>query len=581
MIAGALAVLPAAALGLAVLVDRGEDGALRPPWFSLALFVSDPFARTCVRNSLIFAVVVTAASLVLGVGVGMAVGRSRSWGGGTLRAMLASMLAASPACLALGTVNLVAGRGAHPMPESWRAAACGGLSLESWNSLPAWGWWAWSTLPAAVALVALATGAGVDRVGATWLDAARLSGAGRLGAWYRVTWPIIRPRVARAAAIVFPMALLEPGAPLILGLRRTLAYQIVESAARPAPFPRLAVWTAMAAVISFAARWLLRTWGGPLRLAEAATNGLVPGLAVLPAPRGAAPSAAIRIAALTFAVIAGWLPAVGLVAVVVGANLAGVAGVGSLHEWVRRLVGPPVPHLVAESIWLGIEAGAVVLALGWMLRPDAGSRLGATFRSRFAGRLAAMPPLVQGVGILALPGLLIALATAMEHAVPTGSGLARYVVAVAGELDAARNPRAILAAAVALSVGSRLLPRWRLVVQANPLETRTGLDAAILAGASRARARGLASLRPRQWISAFLLAALLAATNLAPALLFTTWADIRTIGPGLLVLADEPDDARLRSSLLAVGVILANLAALGLARLGPAPPPEWDGDRVA
>ncbi|MHB1557371.1 MAG: ABC transporter permease family protein, partial [Isosphaeraceae bacterium] len=257
MVAGAIAVLPAAALGLAALVDRGENGELRPPWFPLALFVSDPFARTCVRNSLIFAVAVTVASLVLGVGLGMAVVRGRSWGRGAIRAMLASMLAASPACLALGIVGLLERRGAHEAPAAWRASAYGGVSLESWSGLPAWGWWAWATLPASVALVALATASGVDRVGATWLDAARLSGAGPLGSWYRVTWPMIRPRAARAAAIVFPMALLEPGAPLILGLRRTLAYQIVESATRPAPFPRLAVWTAMAAVFSFAARWLL------------------------------------------------------------------------------------------------------------------------------------------------------------------------------------------------------------------------------------------------------------------------------------------------------------------------------------
>lgn len=242
---------------------------------------------------------------------------------------------------------------------------------------------------------------------------------------------------------------------------------------------------------------------------------------------------------------------------------------------------PPVPHLVAESLWLGIEVGAVVLALGWMLRPDPGSRPGATFRSRFAGRLAAMPPLVQGVGILALPGLLGALAMAVERVVPPGAGLARDFAAVAGELDPARNPRAILAAAVALSVGSRLLPRWRLAAQGNPLETRAGLDAAILAGASRTRARGLAALRRRRWIGAFLLATVLAATNLAPALLFTIWADVRTMGPGLLVLASGPEDARLQASLLALGLILANLAALGLARLAPAPPPEWDGEGVA
>ncbi|MHB1557064.1 MAG: hypothetical protein ACYC61_06260, partial [Isosphaeraceae bacterium] len=290
--------------------------------------------------------------------------------------------------------------------------------------------------------------------------------------------------------------------------------------------------------------------------------------------------ATLRATTLVLAVVAGWLPAVGLVGALGGSHVAGAGPAESLRDWARRIMGPPMSRLVVESAWLGIEVGAIVLALGWMLRPDPGSRLGATFRSRFAARLAGMPPLVQGVGILALPGLLGALATALERTVPAGSSLSRFLDGVSGELDAARNPRAILTVAVALSVGSRLLPRWRLAAEMNPLETRTGLDAALLAGASRARARGLAALRPYRWASAFLLAALLAATNLTPALLFAIWADVRTMAPGLLVLADGAGDARLQASFLALGLIVLNLAALGLARLTPAPPPDWDGDRI-
>ena len=37
-----------------------DSGALRDPGFPLALFASDPFAWTCVRNSLIFAAAMTA-----------------------------------------------------------------------------------------------------------------------------------------------------------------------------------------------------------------------------------------------------------------------------------------------------------------------------------------------------------------------------------------------------------------------------------------------------------------------------------------------------------------------------------------
>ena len=61
-------------------------------------------------------------------------------------------------------------------------------------------------------------------------------------------WPIVRPAAARAAGLVFLLALVEPGVPLILGLRRTLAFQIVSAAGQPAPFPRMAVWALMAGI---------------------------------------------------------------------------------------------------------------------------------------------------------------------------------------------------------------------------------------------------------------------------------------------------------------------------------------------
>ena len=69
---------------------------------------------------------------------------------------------------------------------------------------------------------------------------ARRRGWGRSS--YRIArdlyWPIVRPRAARAAAIVFVLAMVEPAQPLILGLRRTLAFQIVDAAASSAVFPR-------------------------------------------------------------------------------------------------------------------------------------------------------------------------------------------------------------------------------------------------------------------------------------------------------------------------------------------------------
>src|SRR5262249_12043029 len=122
------------------------------------------------------------------------------------------------------------------------------------------------------AVVMRATAAAVERLEPAWEDAALLAGAGRFRAWRRLAWPVVRPAAARTAALVFAMALLEPGAPLILGLRRTLAFQIVEAAVGPNPFPRGAVWCVLAGLIALAGRSLLLGWGGPAILAEAAAT---------------------------------------------------------------------------------------------------------------------------------------------------------------------------------------------------------------------------------------------------------------------------------------------------------------------
>src|SRR5689334_19200558 len=90
---GALAVLPAVALVIAVLVDRGPDGEPRLSLFPIALLAFDPFAWTCARNSLIFASALTAVVLIVGVGIGWAISELPDRGRGVLRAAVSSMLA--------------------------------------------------------------------------------------------------------------------------------------------------------------------------------------------------------------------------------------------------------------------------------------------------------------------------------------------------------------------------------------------------------------------------------------------------------------------------------------------------------
>src|SRR5438105_3985991 len=88
-ILGGLTVVPALAMVLAVLVDRGPSGAVRISLFPMALLTLDPFVWTCARNSVIFAVVLTMVSLVVGVGLGWAVARRPFWGRAVLRAGVA------------------------------------------------------------------------------------------------------------------------------------------------------------------------------------------------------------------------------------------------------------------------------------------------------------------------------------------------------------------------------------------------------------------------------------------------------------------------------------------------------------
>ncbi len=306
---GLVTLLPAVALAIATLVDRGPDGEPRLSLFPIALLAFDPFAWTCARNSLIFASAVTAFSLLAGVGLAQILSARRFPGRGVLRAAASSMLAATPACLALGFLGISGTDAPRPWPAAMAEAARGSLSLETWRGLPSWALWVWAGLPSAVALVTLATAAALERVEPAWRDAARLAGAGAIRTWRTVTWPLIRPAAARAAAIVFPLALVEPGAPLILGLRRTLAFQIVETAARPDPFPRIAVWAAMAAVFSSAGRWLLRRWGGPPLLDRADE---VAARVRAPAPRASMPLSIACIVALAGSLAFAWLPVVGL-----------------------------------------------------------------------------------------------------------------------------------------------------------------------------------------------------------------------------------------------------------------------------
>src|SRR5262249_30056745 len=155
------------------------------------------------------------------------------------------------------------------------------------------------------------------RVELVWEDAARQLGASRWRVFGQLTWPTIGPEVARGAAVVFTLTLVEPGAPLVLGLRRTLAFQIVEAALGSDPAPRAAVLALQALVLS-ALVWVLLGCRARSRSGLSDRSEATP---IARARRAEWPSATIFVGALgTWSVLA-WLPAVGLTALALAPGL--------------------------------------------------------------------------------------------------------------------------------------------------------------------------------------------------------------------------------------------------------------------
>ena len=201
----------------------------------------------------------------------------------------------------------------------------------------------------------------------------------------------------------------------------------------------------------------------------------------------------------------GWLPVLGLVRI--------LARRGQTRA-VRRARGrprptsfgdavePPVPQVIANSLMLGLEVGLGVLILAWLLRPDPGRRHIAD--ARLAPRRTIRPDAPPGAGrgprSRRSPG---GRAPPVVEGPAGPDGPAARIADLAPELAVRRNPWPILTAAVGLSVGSRLLQSWRRAAERRPEESRSGLDAALLAGLVAAAGRGpWPHVRPARWIGA-------------------------------------------------------------------------------
>jgi hypothetical protein len=280
-------------------------------------------------------------------------------------------------------------------------------------------------------------------------------------------------------------------------------------------------------------------------------------------------------------VVASWLPLLGLVDILAETGQGVEREIGP-SEWspavaFHQALTTPVPHVLEDSLLLGLVVGVGVVVLGGLLRPGPGVRLAPGFGSRLVSRLAVMPPIVQGVGVLAM----LELGQRALRASGGFPGLWAFrspVAARVSDLFIATDHWPSLTIAVGLSVGTRLLVGWRREAERQAGETRSSLDAALVSGSSVFRARYLSAIHPRRWVGTLILAGALGAVNLAPALLFVPLLDGGTVAPAMLVLADGPPAARLQAATLACFVIAGHIAGLCAARLAPSPPPEWDPD---
>ena len=261
----------------------------------------------------------------------------------------------------------------------------------------------------------------------------------------------------------------------------------------------------------------------------------------------------------------------GLVRLAIGDALINGPSIGgalrALSILRQHLVAPPAPQLAINSMILGLEVGSVLMVLARLATPTPHLSTNRTTRTGLALGLSRIPPLVQGVGVLACSWLASLAAGWFGDA----GSLRRLAIAFESFSllsDVDRNPWVPLTVAVGLSLVAVVLRRSPQNEGTCGSSPTAALDAARLAGASRSRASALSTPgQRRRWLGLFVLTCTLAATNLSPALLFTPWTDGRTIAPGILTLANGPGDAPTQAAALALCVVTVNLATLAVARL--------------
>jgi ABC-type Fe3+ transport system permease subunit len=510
---------PLAALLASVLIDVGPDGGPRTTAFFLGLGLSDPFLRDCVANSVAAAALSAALALGLGTLAGHQVARWSFWGRAPLAAWALAPMAVPPLFAALGL--------RYGLDRFGRDIEPGTLH----GVLTAWGpsaVWVLAGAATGAPWVALAVADALRRFEPAGIDAGRLVGLGRLRAWWVLVWPTLRPAAAAATAGVFARALGDPGPPLVLGLRRSLAYQAVASLTTPLAAPRAALLGLAGLVLGWVGLRLIVWWGGADSLGWRPPSSS-------PAPSSSWRRGLVGAIALTLLGLVGWLPVAGL-----GLGLTEYAEIFKYNSKFE------ISDLMILDIGLrSLVLAAVVAPLLVVLSTGAERGLGSV------GRLAATSPLALAIGVALLPGMVAAL---------LGPSLAADLPA--WDMRASGTS---LVWATAAALAPIVLVLWGT----GPARRDDGRrlareEAAILIGQTRSRARRTAGAIGPSYagLPALVLLASLAATSVAPALVLSTSPYDGPVSAAAVGLADARWPGPRQAAALGVLAVLTNLAAV-------------------
>ncbi len=542
LIAAGMFLVPLLALVAALPLDRGPDGEARVTAFPLALTLLDPLVWECTRNSVLVAAAVALGAWFLGVGLSRQ-SRRRFRGRTLLRALVAAPLAVPPLFAALGLRGLAE---RFDVGNAWPGGEFGWLA------------WFWVELAWAVPLVAGTVSRTLERVDPSWEDAARVAGGRNGQVWRMILRPLIRPEALGAVGVVFGLVLLEPGAPLVLGLRRTLAFQAVEAALDPIARSRAAGLALIATGLAALVQVGLRRWSGP-PWPEALFGPE-------PTPRRASWSRLLG----SFLLLGGWSS----VAVVPLLGLAATASlVDPIGSWrwdrfstanFRRLLDDPRVHgFAVHSAMLGVGVASIGLALAWRI---VGGRASPRFEPKTVSWMKVMPPLAVGIGLLRVPGLIEEFASGLAGISGSFEGLASAFRGLARELSPFETPGLLLGWSVLATQFPMLL---RMVGSLRSRTRPLWNEAAWTLGASRWRAwrtLTLALLGPPLF-AIWLRLAVLAALDTASALVLTPTSMSRTLGPGVLDLWRTPEAMPMAAALGASASALSLLALAFTSRL--------------